>query len=168
MSMQHLTKKCPYCGRIYEQRSYGSVGRKKPAPEDAWVYGSPMKLCGNCKRIFIDMDVKELAITELRKSDTAKITASTRTLLPMGALVALLLYVLGQPTFAIVAAAVAVVYLAMDLGMYPMRMGKLRKERAASEKRLSDPDYARALKKAGIDVPERYLKNESKGKDEEK
>ena len=167
MSMQHLTKKCPYCGRIYEQRSYGSVGRR-PAPEDAWVYGSPMKLCGNCKRIFIDMDVKELAITELRKSDTAKITASTRTLLPMGALVALLLYVLGQPTFAIVAAAVAVVYLAMDLGMYPMRMGKLRKERAASEKRLSDPDYARALKKAGIDVPERYLKNESKGKDEEK
>ena len=167
MSMQHLTKKCPYCGRIYEQRSYGSVGRR-PAPEDAWVYGSPMKLCGNCKRIFIDMDVKELAITELRKSDTAKITASTRTLLPMGALVALLLYVLGQPTFAIVAAAVAVVYLAMDLGMYPMRMGKLKKERAASEKRLSDPDYARALKKAGIDVPERYLKNESKGKDEEK
>ena len=167
MSMQHLTKKCPYCGRIYEQRSYGSVGRK-PAPEDAWVYGSPMKLCANCKRIFIDMDVKELAITELRKSDTAKITASTRTLLPMGALVALLLYVLGQPTFAIVAAAVAVVYLAMDLGMYPMRMGKLRKERAASEKRLSDPDYARALKKAGIDVPERYLKKESNGKDEEK
>ena len=157
MSMQHLTKKCPYCGRIYEQRSYGSVGRK-PAPEDAWVYGSPMKLCANCKRIFIDMDVKELAITELRKSDTAKITASTRTLLPMGALVALLLYVLGQPTFAIVAAAVAVVYLAMDLGMYPMRMGKLRKERAASEKRLSDPEYALALKNAGIDVPERYLK----------
>ena len=158
MSMQHLTKKCPYCGRIYEQRSYGSVGRKKPAPEDAWVYGSPMKLCGNCKRIFIDMDVKELAITELRKSDTAKITANTKMLLPMGALVAVLLYVLGQPTFAIVAVAVAVVYLAMDLGMYPMRMGKLRKERAASEKRLSDPEYALALKKAGIDVPERYLK----------
>ena len=168
MSMQHLTKKCPYCGRIYEQRSYGSVGRKKPAPEDAWVYGSPMKLCGNCKRIFIDMDVKELAITELRKSDTAKITANTKMLLPMGALVAVLLYVLGQPTFAIVAVAVAVVYLAMDLGMYPMRMKKLRREREASEKRLSDPDYARALKKAGIDVLERYLKNESKGKDEEK
>ena len=167
MSMQHLTKKCPYCGRIYEQRSYGSVGRK-PAPEDAWVYGSPMKLCANCKRIFIDMDVKELAITELRKSDTAKITANTKMLLPMGALVAVLLYVLGQPTFAIVAAAVAVVYLAMDLGMYPMRMGKLRKEREASEKRLSDPDYARALKKAGIDVPEKYLKSESNGKDEEK
>ena len=157
MSMQHLTKKCPYCGRIYEQRSYGSVGRK-PAPEDAWVYGSPMKLCGNCKRIFIEMDVKELAITELRKSDTAKITANTKMLLPMGALVAVLLYLLGQPTFAIVAAAVAVVYLAMDLGMYPMRMGKLKKERAASEKRLSDPEYALALKKAGIDVPERYLK----------
>ena len=168
MSMQHLTQKCPDCGRIYEPRSYGSVGRKKPAPEDAWVYGSPMKLCGNCKRIFIDMDVKELAITELRKSDTAKITANTKMLLPMGALVAVLLYVLGQPTFAIVAVAVAVVYLAMDLGMYPMRMGKLRKEREASEKRLSDPDYARALKKAGIDVPEKYLKSESNGKDEEK
>ena len=167
MSVQQITKKCPYCGKVYEQRACGGFGRK-PLPEDVWVYGSPMKLCANCKRIFIDKDVKELAITELRKSDTAKITANTKTLLPMGALVAVLLYVLGQPTFAIVAAAVAVVYLAMDLGMYPMRMGKLRKEREASEQRLSDPDYARALKKAGIDVPERYLKNESKGKDEEK
>ena len=167
MSMQQITKKCPYCGRVYEQRACGSIGRK-PRPEDVWVYGSPMKLCESCKRIFIDKDVKELAITELRKSDKAKITANTRMLLPMGALVAVLLYLLGQPTFAIVAAAVAVVYLAMDLGMYPMRMGKLKKEREASEKRLSDPDYARALKRAGIDVPERYLKNESKGKDEEK
>ena len=167
MSMQQITKKCPYCGRVYEQRACGSFGRK-PQPEDVWVYGSPMKLCESCKRIFIDKDVKELAITELRKSDTAKITANTKMLLPMGALVAVLLYVLGQPTFAIVAVAVAVVYLAMDLGMYPMRMGKLRKEREASEKRLSDPDYARALKKAGIDVPEKYLKRESNGKDEEK
>ena len=167
MSVQQITKKCPYCGRVYEQRACGSIGRK-PQPEDVWVYGSPMKLCESCKRIFIDKDVKELAITELRKSDKAKITANTRMLLPMGALVALLLYLLGQPTFAIVAAAVAVVYLAMDLGMYPMRMGKLKKEREASEKRLSDPDYARALKRAGIDVPERYLKDESKGKDEEK
>ena len=167
MSVQQITKKCPYCGKVYEQRACGGFGRK-PLPEDVWVYGSPMKLCANCKRIFIDKDVKELAITELRKSDTAKITANTRMLLPMGALVALLLYLLGQPTFAIVAAAVAVVYLAMDLGMYPMRMGKLKKEREASEKRLSDPDYARALKKAGIDVPERYLKEKAKGKDEEK
>ena len=167
MSMQQITKKCPYCGRVYEQRACGGFGRK-PQPEDVWVYGSPMKLCENCKRIFIDKDVKELAITELRKSDTAKITANTKMLLPMGVIVAVLLYALGQPTFAIVAAAVAVVYLAMDLGMYPMRMGKLKKEREASEKRLSDPEYAWALKKAGIDVPERYLKEKPKGKDEGK
>ena len=30
----------------------------------------------------------------------------------------------------------------------------------ASEKRLSDPDYARALKNAGYDIPDRYLKKE--------
>ena len=167
MSVQQITKKCPYCGRVYEQRACGGFGRK-PLPEDVWVYGSPMKLCANCKRIFIDKDVKELAITELHKSDTAKITAPTRTLLPMGAILAVLMYAMGQTTFALIAAGVAVVYLAMDLGLYPMRMGKLRKEREASEKRLSDPDYARALKKAGIDVPERYLKKESNGKDEEK
>ena len=157
MAVQQITKKCPYCEKIYEQRACGGFGRRS-APEDIWVYGSPMKLCPNCKRIFIDKDVKELAITELRKSDTAKITANTKVLLPMGALVALLLYLLGQPSFAIVAVAVAVVYLAMDLGMYPMRMNKLKREREASEKRLSDPEYAAALKKAGIDVPEKYLK----------
>ena len=65
MSVQQITKKCPYCGKVYEQRACGGFGRK-PAPEDVWVYGSPMKLCANCKCIFIDKDVKELAITELR------------------------------------------------------------------------------------------------------
>ena len=167
MAVQQITKKCPYCEKIYEQRACGGFGRRS-APEDIWVYGSPMKLCPNCKRIFIDKDVKELAITGLRKSDRAKITASTRTLLPMGAILAVLMYAMGQTTFALIAAGIAALYLAMDLALYPVRMGKLKKERAASEKRLSDPDYARALKRAGIDVPERYLKDESKGKDEEK
>ena len=88
-------------------------------------------------------------------------------LLPVGALVALLLVLLGQPTFAIVAAGVAVVYLMMDLALYPMRMNKLKKERAASEARLSDPEYARALKKAGIDVPEKYLNEGNRRKDED-
>ena len=166
MAMQQITKKCPYCGKMYEQRTCGGFGRKS-APEDVWVFGSPMKLCPNCKRIFIDMDVKELAITEPRKSDTAKITANTRMLLPVGALVALLLVLLGQPTFAIVAAGVAVVYLMMDLALYPMRMNKLKKERAASEARLSDPEYARALKKAGIDVPEKYLNEGNRRQDED-
>ena len=42
--------------------------------------------------------MKELAITELRKSDTAKITAPKRTLLPMGAILAVLMYAMGQIT----------------------------------------------------------------------
>ena len=166
MAVQQITKKCPYCQKIYEQRACGGFGRKS-APEDIWVFGSPMKLCSNCKRIFIDKDVKELAITPPRKADLAKVTASTRSLLVLGALVTLLLLLLGQRAFAWVAGAIALVYLLADLALYPVRMGKLRKERAASEARLSDPEYARALKKAGIDVPEKYLKDENEGRDEE-
>ena len=165
MAVQQITKKCPYCGKIYEQRACGGFGRKS-APEDVWVFGSPMKLCPNCKRIFIDKDVKELAITPPRKADLAKVTTSTRMLLALGAMLALLLFLMGQRVFAGVAAGVALLYLAMDLALYPMRMGKLKKERAASEARLSDPEYARALKKAGVDVPEKYLNDKGEGKDE--
>lgn len=172
MAVRQITKKCPYCGRIYEQRTCGGLGRNASI-EDAWTFGSPMKICAYCKKIFIDKDVKELAITQPRKADLAKVTASTRSLLIAGALVTLLLYLLGQRSFALVAAGIAVLYLVLDLGMYPMRMGKLKKERAASEQRLSDPEYARALKRSGIDVPERYLNdatvtNATNGKDEEK
>ena len=61
---------------------------------------------------------------------------------------------------AYIAFGVALATLVADAALYPTRQNKLAAERVASEKRLSDPGYARALKKAGYDIPERYLKEE--------
>ena len=160
MAIKSITKTCPFCGKIYEQRNFNVARRREITEEDRWIYGTPMKICPGCKKLFIDKDVQELAITNLRKQDKVLINPASRTLSLMGLILGLLLYLGGLTGFAIAAAAVGVLCAVMDLALYPTRMKKLERERQASEKRLSDPDYARALKKAGYDIPEKYLKNE--------
>ena len=158
MAIKSITKTCPFCGKIYEQRSFNVRRGQEITNEDRWIFGTPMKICPGCKKLFIDKDVQELAITNPRKQDKALINPSTRTLTLMGIILGALLYFAGLPIFAIIAAGVGVLCAAVDIGLYPSRMKKLERERQASEKRLSDPDYARALKKAGYNIPEKYLK----------
>ena len=156
MPMKQLTKKCPHCGIVYDQRPIGRWG-KKLTPEDQWVYGSPLRMCKNCQKLFMDKDYRELAFTPLRSYDKAPITSTTYLILAAGGILGLLMYVGGQSTFAIIAWAVAIAYLVADLALYPGRLKKLEKEKQASEKRMSDPKYAQALKNAGFDIPDRYL-----------
>ena len=161
MAIKSITKTCPFCGKIYEQRNFNVRSRKSEVTEqDRWVYGTPMKICPGCKKLFIDKDVQELAITELRRQDKALINPASRNLTLMGLILGALLYLGGLTVFAMIAAGVGVLCSVVDLALYPTRMKKLEREREASEKRLSDPNYARALKRAGYDIPEKYLKNE--------
>ena len=162
MAIKSITKTCPFCGKIYEQRNFNVARRHEITEEDRWVFGTPMKICPGCKKLFIDKDVQELAITEPRRQDKVLITPASCRLALMGLILGLLLYLGGLTGFAIAAAAVGVLCAAVDLALYPTRMQKLKREREASEKRLSDPDYARALKRAGYDIPDRYLKDENK------
>ena len=163
MAIQSITKNCPFCGKIYEQRSFNTRRRGEVTDEDRWVFGSPMKICPGCKKLFIDRDVQELAITGTRKRDRALINPATRTLSLMGLILGGLLYLAKLKVFALIAAGVGVLCAAVDVALYPTRMKKLERERQASEKRLSNPDYARALKKAGYDIPERYLEKRGEG-----
>lgn len=161
MAIKTITKTCPFCGKVYEQRSFNVRSRKSElTAEDRWLFGTPMKLCPNCKKLFIDKDVQELAITGPRARDKALINPTSRTLTLMGLILGAILWFGGLKTLALIAVGVGVLCAAMDLALYPSRMKRLERERQASEKRLSDPDYARALKKAGYDIPERYLKPE--------
>ena len=159
MAMKTLVKNCPFCKKVVEQRAYASWGRQ-PSEEDKWLFGTPLKLCPHCGKLFIDKDIQELAITGPRKQDKAVVGQASLRLGLMGLILGALLLVGKLYVFACIAFGVALVTLGVDAALYPTRQKKLEAERLASEKRLSDPGYARALKNAGYDIPERYLKKE--------
>ena len=159
MAIKTITKTCPFCKKVCEQRSFNARG-KTVTDEERWLFGSPLRMCPHCKQLYIDKDVQEMAITGLRKQDKALITAGSRKLALMGIVLGIVMYLLDLRVFGYIALGVGVLCGIADLALYPMRMKKLEKERQASEKRLSDPKYARMLKEAGYDIPEKYLKEE--------
>ena len=159
MAMKTLVKNCPFCKKVVEQRAYASWGRK-PSEEDKWLFGTPLKLCPHCGKLYVDKDIQELAITGPRKQDTAFVGPVSLRIALMGVVLGALLLIGRLTVFACLAFGVALATLVADAALYPTRQKKLAAERVASEKRLSDSDYARALKNAGYDIPDRYLKKE--------
>ena len=159
MAIKTLVKNCPFCKKVVEQRAYASWGRK-PSEEDKWLFGTPLKLCPHCGKLYIDKDMQELAITGPRKQDTVFVGQASLRIALMGVALGALLLIGRLTVFACIAFGVALATLVADAALYPTRQKKLAAERVASEKRLSDPDYARALKNAGYDIPDRYLKKE--------
>ena len=159
MPMKTLVKNCPFCKKVVEQRAYASWGRQ-PSEQDKWLFGTPMRLCPHCGKLYIDRDMQELAITAPRKQDMAVIGPASLRLALMGVILGALLLIGRLNVFAYIAFGVALATLVADAALYPTRQKKLAAERLASEKRLSDPKYARALKNAGYDIPERYLTKE--------
>lgn len=156
MAMKTLVKNCPFCKKTVEQRSYMTRGRE-PKDEDRWLFGSPMRLCPHCGKVYIDKDMQELAITGPRKQDTAFIGQSSLHLAAVGAILGTALLLGKQTVLALIAYGVALATLIADAALYPTRKRKLDNERLASEKRLGDPDYARALRRAGYDIPDKYI-----------
>ena len=51
MAMKTLVKNCPFCKKVVEQRAYASWGRQ-PSEEDKWLFGTPLKLCPHCGKLF--------------------------------------------------------------------------------------------------------------------
>ena len=159
MPMKTLVKNCPFCKKVVEQRAYASWGRQ-PSEQDKWLFGTPLRLCPHCGKLFIDKDIQELAITGPRRQDTAIVGQASLRLALMGVVLGALLLIGRLNVLAYIAFGVALVTVGADAALYPTRQKKLEAERLASEKRLSDPGYARALKNAGYDIPERYLTKE--------
>ena len=156
MRTKTLVKNCPFCRKVYEQRSYISWG-KDPLDEERWLFGTPLVLCPNCGKLFIDKDRQELAITGPRRQDTAVIGPASIRLGLLGAVLGAIFLIAGQTALGLIALCVAAATLAADAALFPTRRRKLENERIASEKRLSDPEYALALKRAGYEIPEKYL-----------
>lgn len=155
----YVTKKCPHCKK--------SISVLQPKGEA--LYGSPFRRCHHCGGGYIDKSYTEIAVSGIREADKAKVSPLyvLGIIICVGFIVFFLFTNNGRVpsdiTFifwAIVVFLVILIVLAFfDIKDYPKEKAYFEAEKAASEKRLSDIDYAIALKTIGYDVPEKYLKD---------
>ena len=153
-----IQNNCPYCGK--------TIRVKRTKAEHA--YGSPVRTCEFCKKTYIDRYYRELALEHPGRIDRKKFAPRNIGMLLFGSLlivlsdfffpgakdvvIRVLVSVLGG-----LLALSAVWVIITEYRTYDARMKFFDEERAESEKRLSDPEYAQKLKNAGYRVPERYL-----------
>ncbi len=159
--MQYTTKKCPHCKFAYTvMEAKGGVN-----------YGSPILTCERCGKPFIDKEYREIAVDGPRDSDTKKIYPYTIFICVFTILFSgpVLFLFISYPSlfsqkddFLLLIVAILLVVWAIysvirDVKSYDERQEYLKKERAESEARLSNYQYACFLKEIGYDVPKKYL-----------
>lgn len=159
--MTFQTKKCPHCGKVYERNSYAG----NPSKYNRQQYGSPLKICSECKTPFLDDEYREIAIDGVRFPDKMVIS-------PAGIVFSLLALIMSIMGFVNASVPYGLIFLAESLYLslseiltYKSRQRKLEKLTRESEERMKDPMYALLLSKAGFYVPDRYMpKADSLGK----
>ena len=155
--MTYRTKSCPYCGKTYTwmETTYRH-------------YGSPLRVCSQCKKTFVDKSYQELACIDYRTADVHKIEPISLFSVIVGILFIVLslcqssspddggMFILFLLTgiFLFCAGCYSV---KKDIFSYPSRCEQLEREIELSRKRLSNPEYALKLHSLGYDVPIEYL-----------
>ena len=157
VEMTYRTKSCPYCGKTY-----------------AWMettylhYGSPIRVCSQCKKTFVDKSYQELACIDYGTADVHKIEPISLFSVIVGILfIVLSLFKSSAPDdggmfilfllFVIFLFCSGCYFVKKDIISYPSRREQLECEIERSRKRLSNPEYARTLLSLGYDVPIEYL-----------
>lgn len=152
-------KKCPHCGKTYE--SYSTYTKQYNNNS-----GSPFIVCRSCGKTFVDKEIKEPALLPYTGEGFELWRCFFAFLMPWG-LAGIFAAVAAfnmeeKPVALFVIAAILIgIYVALTIYTIKNRIKFIeddRKEYKASEQRLANPDYARALKEAGFKVPDKYLK----------
>lgn len=156
--MTYTTKRCPHCGKTY---SFMQTGRRTE-------YGSPFRICHACSHSFVDKDYREIAIDGIHPIDKMKVSPGSvlQCFLPLGFVIVSLIcgtlagfdsgtvwLLVGDLIFL----GLALWLVSRDIRSYKERIKWLEQEAIRSEARLSNPEYASALKRIGCRVPEKYL-----------
>ena len=153
-----IQNNCPYCGK--------TIRVKRTKAEHA--YGSPVRTCEHCKKTYIDRYYRELALEDPNGLDRRKIAPKNIGMLLFGSLLIVLSgFLFPEAKDVVIRVLVSVLgglltlsaawVVITEFRTYDARMKFFEEERADSEKRLSDREYAQKLKNAGYRVPERYL-----------
>lgn len=156
----YTSKKCPHCGKTYE--TYSTYTKQYQDHS-----GIPFRTCSNCGGRFIDKDIKEPALKPESFNEITVINCIFAMFMPFGAagiLLTIAAYNIGPTAVGlwVIAALLDIFYVASVI--YFLIKRKKYNESAAREyeesyKRLKNPEYARALKDAGFDVPSWFLKD---------
>lgn len=159
--MRYQTKSCPHCHFKYE-----ILQRRR-----VWLYGSPIRTCRQCGRQFVDKDYEELALRG-EEGIVKKHVAPGKvfSILLFGSVFGVLLidgtgtftHFPGEEDFLLIGFCALLfcgfLYSAFsEYREYNKRIKEQVKELRASEKRLSNRQYALQLKDLGYKVPEKYL-----------
>jgi hypothetical protein len=147
--MRYTRKSCPHCGTSY---SFDQG--------DTYTYGSPIRICQFCHRTFIDNDYIEIAISGVRWVDKLKISPQALFILFGGSIITFCGFATNEEMFLIFGIPMllfSVCNIISEYRNHSKRIKFLEDEAAKSEQRLTNPDYALALKNLGYKVPGKFL-----------
>ena len=157
--MKYKTKSCPYCNHTYTilDSAY-------------FQYGSPIRTCKRCGKIFIDKDYHEIAVEGITWATRQHLKNKVSNSSIAGLIISLFIFLGGILNNASEYAsillwgggllgALSIWCIIDDIKKYHSFVEDIEKEKAASRARLSVPAYASALKELGYDVPMKYLDN---------
>lgn len=157
-TIQATNGSCPVCGKNIP--GYNANARYN---------GSPIRTCGRCNNLYLDRRYHEPAAenipeSELSVSKGLKIFALGLVfLLLSGGFTLCTIYFSGyyyvKMLIIIVMSVVIMIFGIADMirTATGAKLRKLEKERAESEQRLMNRDYARQLSELGYDIPDKYL-----------
>lgn len=155
--MTYYTTRCPHCG--------GTIQFMTKSKDS---YGIPFKKCGKCGEPYIDPNCIEPATEMYEYKAKASYLVQSMLFGFFAAIFAFFgvdaLFDFGNVIAA--GAAAAVVFIAVTVIMYRTATSDYDEQEAKwhkmweeSDKRLQNPEYAAALKKAGFLVPLRYFED---------
>lgn len=126
------------------------------------MYGSPIRVCEYCHNTFIDKDFIEIAISGIQPIDKKKVSPQAIAILVSGVFFFILsLYLLSEVwiffPLALLMFGFSIYNIIDEYRGYEKRIVYLENESVESKKRLSNPQYALALKEIGYKVPSKYL-----------
>ena len=156
----YTRKKCPYCGKTYE--TYSTYTKQYQNHS-----GIPFVTCNHCGGHFIDQDIKEPALKPESANEITVVNCIFAMFMPWGLMgilltIGLMDYDSPPVVLCIIAAVLDIIYVSSVIYFLIKRKilnEEAEREYAESYKRLQNPEYARALKEAGFDVPSWFLKD---------
>lgn len=146
----YITRRCPHCNNIV---FHGTQSHSHS-------FGSPFCVCERCHKTYVDKTKHEIALKGpeyYRNFMPYWVKLGIGLSLPV--LVLSLIAKWNQLALLSVVIVCVFLFIYADIrDKHPNPRTMYQTDIKASEERLSNPEYARALKKHGYDVPERYLK----------
>lgn len=143
--MTYVTKRCPHCSQSY------SVLK----PKSDYEYGSPLRSCSRCNKMFIDKSYREIAITGVDDIDNRRFAPGTVIAIIFSFFVTFMGF-LESNIYAQIGGPILICLfgwmLISEISDYPKRQAYMQKQTEESYKRMSDPSYVEALGLCGYDV----------------